>query len=75
MSMKIYLPALAAIVIMLSIITAIMVHRHDRRADERKNIRHSETQAEATDCISLAKDGEKTLVCKSFFAKHPGLEP
>lgn len=75
MTAKIYIPTLGAIVVLLSVIAGLMIHRHDRRVDEREYIRHSETQAEAADCISLAKSGEKTLVCNSFFAKHPGLKP
>jgi broad-specificity NMP kinase len=75
MTAKIYIPGLAAIVVLLSVIASIMVHRHERRVYERENIRQNETQAEAADCISLAKEGEQTLVCKGFFAKHPGLKP
>lgn len=75
MTAKIYIPALAAIVLMLGVIMGLMVHRHDRRVYQREHYRQEENQALAADCISLWKDGEKTMVCKSFFAKHPGLKP
>jgi ABC-type transporter Mla maintaining outer membrane lipid asymmetry permease subunit MlaE len=74
MSAKIYLPVLVAIVIMLSIITGIMVHRHERRVDQRAYIRTSETQAMAADCRAVIRTGPDTLVCKQFFAQHPGLK-
>jgi len=74
MSAKVYLPALVAIVIMLSIITGIMVHRHERRVDQREYIRTSENQAIAADCKEIAKTGPASPSCIAFFAKHPGLK-
>jgi len=74
MTAKIYIPALGAVVVLLSVIAGIMVHRHDRRVYEREHYRHEQNQAEAADCIALAKHGEGQL-CNHFFAKHPGLKP
>ncbi|MDD2860001.1 MAG: hypothetical protein PHI71_02880 [Acidiphilium sp.] len=71
MSAKIYLPALAAIVIMLSIITGIMVHRHERRVDQREYIRTSENKALAADCKTIPN----TNACKLFYAENPSYKP
>lgn len=74
MTAKIYIPALAAIVIMLAAITGIMVHRHERRVDEREHIQNSNLQARAADCRAIISTGPETLACKQFFARHPELK-
>lgn len=71
MTAKIYIPALGAIVILLSVIAGIMVHRHERRVDEREYIRHSENEALAADCRTIPN----LNTCKLFYAKHPEYKP
>ncbi len=73
MTAKIYIPALAAIVVMLAAITGIVVQRHERRVDEREHVRNSNIQALAADCRAVISTGPDTLVCKKFFARHPEL--
>lgn len=76
MTAKIYIPALGAIVIFLAVIAGIMVHRHERRVDERMSISHSENQALAANCRALAKEGEpNTNVCKLFYSQNPEYKP
>ncbi len=76
MTAKIYIPGLAAIVILLSVIAGIMVHRHERRVDQREYIRNSENQALAANCKALAKEGEpNTSACKIFYSEDPRYKP
>lgn len=74
MTAKIYIPGLAVIVILLTVIAGIMVDRHERRVDQREYIRNSENQAMAADCNEIAKTGPASPSCVAFFAKHPGLK-
>lgn len=57
MTAKIYIPALAAIVVMLAIITGIMVHRHERHVAEREQYRQGVNQALAASCHALQREG------------------
>lgn len=57
MTAKIYIPALAVIVILLSIMAGIMIHTHDRRAASRAYYRNSNNQALAASCLALRKGG------------------
>lgn len=74
MTAKIYIPGLAVIVILLTVIAGIMVHRHERRVDAREYVRTSENQAIAADCNAMTNHGANDLVCKQFFAKHPEMK-
>jgi hypothetical protein len=63
MTAKIYIPALGAIVILLSVIAGIMVHQHERREAVRAYWRQSNNQALAASCKVLAEHGDPITGC------------